>query len=105
MSNSSIPQLTEFQYKSLDLTANRTVTSFAVLEAPETDTVERKEKAAKNMGDIDGLIRLGLVTDVSEFYAESIEDARAVHGSGYRVFTLTDHAVKMFRSSGNRTAN
>lgn len=106
MSNSLIPKLTAFQFKTLEAAANNG-SAVAVIEAPPDAAQTRKDEAAGHLSGMESLVPAGLLTDVSDSpeYAESIRKTREKEGYGYRLFRLTDQAVELFRTRLNRGIN
>lgn len=105
MSN-SIPELSKFQFQTLEAAANRG-SAVAVIEAHPDASQSRKDEVAGHMLAMEQLIATGLLTDVSDEpeYAESIRKVRAAEGYGYRLFRLTDQATKLFRTALSRGVN
>lgn len=98
-------QLSEFQYANLVRSANSSTIVFAALEPSDSDSAEQREKYERQLREMDDLIHLGLVKDVSEKFHDSIELSRMNNKRGYRVLALTEHALDMFHESDKRLVN
>jgi hypothetical protein len=79
--------------------------TFAVLEPREDETPERKQQLHAEASEIDDLVQLDILKDVSYRFAEQINNCRREHGFGYTVVAMTDIGVAMFRSSKYRKDN
>jgi hypothetical protein len=99
---SEIYQLSEFQNKSLSIAANGKSICFAILESSDSDPQDTKEKLDKDFHEIEDLVRLELVKDVSEKFTEQIQLSRINNGRGYKVVALTEVGLRMFANAKKR---
>lgn len=79
--------------------------TFAVLEPREDDSFERKRALASESAEIQDLINLDLLEDVSPRFHHQIENCRNNHGFGYKVVQLSPIAVMLFQETKHRRIN
>lgn len=89
----------------LHAAANGDSPVFALVEAREDDKPERKKVLAAELEEINDLINLDLLKDVSADFEEQITHCRIAHGFGYKVVTLTDIGMAMFKDTGKKGVN
>lgn len=103
---SSIYHLTEFQFKNLDNAANNSQTTvLAILDTHPTDSLENLRVLEKNQREMQDLVNLGLMRDISESFSDSINEHLAKGERGYKIVILTDEGLKMFRRHEKRLVN
>lgn len=102
---SGIYQLTDFQANNLTIAANSPAITFAVIEPTEDDAPETQEKLRRWLQETDDLVKLDLVEDVSEQFAEQIGKLQGRDGRQYHVFMVTEVGFLMFHNFGERVAN
>lgn len=95
-----IYELSESISSTLIATANGDSVVFALLEPRDDDTPDRKKRLAEELVEINDLIQLDLLKDVSKDFIDQIAHCKASHGFGYKVVAMTDTAVLMFRKTG-----
>jgi hypothetical protein len=83
---------------------NNTYT-FAVIEAREDDPPERKRILAAEASEINDLINMDLLSDVSYKFHDQIKACLAHHGFGYKVVAMTEPAILMFSNTKHRKSN
>jgi len=99
-------ELTDLQYSTLFMAANGGSLCFAVIYPMPNDEEHRKQYLYDEMQQMNDLLDAGLLEDLSNRFKESIETCKVNNkGRGYKVFGLTDLAVKMFRDSADRQVN
>lgn len=90
-------ELSEFQVANLTVACDGTNSkAFAIIEPIETDTPERYSLLDRNLDEIEDLIHLGFLTDVSDRFTEQIELCKINNHRGYIVVAVTDAALMMF---------
>jgi hypothetical protein len=98
----SVPiyQLSEFQFGTLRHAANGGSIVFAVLDPAPSDPPEKRKQFIDERLQIDALVDLGILKDVSERFQESIETSRINNNNrGFVVVALTDIGLCMFQES------
>lgn len=102
---STIYTLTDFQLRNLMEAANGKVNSFAVVEPSPKDDHDIRAKLEQYMKEIDDLMKLGLVEDISEGFQEAIQQKREQEGRGFLIYTVTQTGFLMFNGHKKRIAN
>lgn len=69
------------------------------------DLPERKDSMNRNVNDMDDLIELGFIRDISDAFKQQIEQSVAVKNRSYRVLIPTDIGFKMFQELAGRSIN
>ena len=92
-----IPQLTHSQYEVLTSMGKSNATFIAVPESNEGDDPEFRAKLLNRMNEIEDLVTLEILKDVSneEKFAKIIQEAKS-QGRSFRVFILTEIGFMMF---------
>ena len=97
--------LTQFQAANLLRGANNGTRVFAILEPSPTDSEERRKQLVREMDEMNDLISLGLLTDISKDFEEPIKVSKLNNNRGFSVVRLTDQAIIMFHECGRREIN
>jgi hypothetical protein len=103
MAQTEIYQLNDFQLTQLILSTSGLNPILALLDIAPEDDAELKEKLNRYSADMEALISIGLLQDVSESMAERIENTRMQVGRGYRALVPTKEALRMFKDADDRT--
>jgi hypothetical protein len=93
---SGIYELSERQFNTLKDTANSEHVVFSIINTLETDSEEMKEEAISLTKEIEDLIKMGLVKNVSDQFTESINMSKLKNGREFNVYSLTPDSVLMF---------
>lgn len=81
------------------------VFTFAVISPAHQDSIERKRKLQAEWAEIEDLVNMDLLRDVSFKFHEQIKDCQDKHGFTYRVVELTEIAVHLFSDFTHRRVN
>jgi hypothetical protein len=97
-----IPQLTEFQVRSLEDVARATIPTYLLI-VPNTllDTQDRFDLYRQSNAETDDLIELGLLTDVSANHADAIKSHLNKGGREFRVLQITPTGKAMFNATSS----
>jgi hypothetical protein len=95
--------LTEYQLAVLERAANEGARLFVVMEAIDSDTGCQQARAALDVIEMAQLINEGLVLNVSENFADVIEETRKEFGRGCSVFAITNKGFAMFHHTNDTT--
>lgn len=89
-------ELTEFQFANLFRAANKGPVMFAVLDALDNDSEEKRKQIVDEKRQIVELVELGVLEDISRMFAEQITVAKLNGNRPYIVVKLTDQGLTMF---------
>jgi hypothetical protein len=101
----NIYAITQPIYEALSACADAEFYVFALLEPTHDDSKERKKEIEQETKEIEDLINLDLLKDISYRYTSQIKDCREEHGHGYKVLELTEAGILMFSNSNERKVN
>lgn len=90
-------ELSKYVYATLVAAANSDSVTFTLLEPRADETGVRYAAMMAEVVEINDLINMELLRDVSDRFTEQIEICKINHGFGYKVVTMTDAAVLMFK--------
>lgn len=102
---SGIYELSEYQFGALHDACNGGSICFAALRSSPKDSPEKAEEIDGQYQEILDLIRLDLLSDVSDKFGEQIQVAKINSNREFIVVAVTDLAILMFRGSEKRKAN
>lgn len=94
--------MSENVYEALEICASSEYYTFACLEPREDETIERKKALENEMAEINDLVNLDLLKDISHKYKSMIRHCREEHGFGYKVLELTQAGILMFSNTKER---
>jgi hypothetical protein len=103
LAQTEIYQLNDFQLSQLIVSTSGHSPILALLETIPEDEPELTEKLNRYTRDMEALITIGLLQDISESVAERIESTRVQIGRGYRALLPTKEALLMFQDSDDRS--
>lgn len=95
-------QLTEFQHKTLMAVANGSNPVAFVVEAIPEDDAETVARLNKQVEEMNDLVQLGFLKDVSGKMAEAVLATKLKAGRGYKPYLITDIGFDMFNSPQKR---
>lgn len=98
-------EINESQAKLLFGAANFDVHAFANIRPNETDNPETTATLNQQWSDVEQLIDMGLLEDVSAKYPQNIESIKEQAKRDVRIMDLTDVARKMFNNGVERAVN
>jgi hypothetical protein len=101
----NIYEITPNIYEALQACADSEFYTFALLEPKADDSRERKRDIEKETAEVNDLINLDLLRDISYKYTTQIKDCQEEHGFGYKVLELTEAGLLMFANSEDRKVN
>ena len=97
--------MSETVYEALSVCADAEYYTFALLEPKIDDPPERKKELEKEQQEINDLIKLDILNDVSYKFISQIKECKDEHGFGYKVVELTEAGILMFRNIKDRKVN
>lgn len=100
-----IYELSEDLYDTLIVAANGDSPTFALLEPREDEEPERRKRLNREMAEIEDLIQMDLLKDVSDNWAPQIAVCKIQYGFSYRVVTMTEMAMMMFTKGRKEPIN
>jgi molybdopterin biosynthesis enzyme len=97
-----IYELNDFQVSQLLLATNGLTPILALLDTAPDDEPDLAEKLNRYANDMEALVTIGLLEDISESMRERIEDGAKKMGRGYRALVATKEAKLMFHDADDR---
>ncbi len=97
--------MTEKVYEALTVCAENQYYTFAVIEPTLDETPKRRKDLLRDLEEVNDLVQLGLLRDISARYTGEIAKCLQERGYGYKVVELTKEGMLMFANAKDRKVN
>lgn len=101
----NIYELSQFQFDALYNACNGGSLAFAVLKPSEEDAQPKKAQIADQLRQIEELLELKLIEDISSKFKDTVQLAKTNHKRDIMIVAMTPMGIACFRGQTKRVVN